>query len=212
MTQATAMLVALALVQAAVLPPASPPAAGPANPASGSVTSAPTAQSWSILAPVPEAQCRPTAKDNDIVVCATSLPSLRLPYPELVGPSRPRPVNPDSTGIVALGATDAAAAKTAGTSITGGGGGGIPLLSMARLAVTKAAKGIKKLTAPADKSKRVAIDLSDPAQPPPVGAVRPPAASALAGSAPSAAPAAPVPAPSIPSTPAAPAPAPASPK
>ncbi|MFM9829313.1 MAG: hypothetical protein ACKVOB_11315 [Sphingomonas sp.] len=171
------MLITMLMAQA--LPVAAehsqPPAQAAANSTTPASTSAPAAPRWSILAPVPEAPCREVPSGPDIVVCASALPSQKLPYPELAQPARPQPSNPHLTGIGALRATDAAVARSAGTSITGSRGSGLPLLGLAVFGLTQAAKGIKKLTTHVDKSKRVAIDLSDPAPP---GAIAPPAPAA----------------------------------
>ncbi len=158
------MLIMMVLAQASP-EPQSPPQPPPQPVVAPAATSAPVAPRWSILAPVPEARCRNAAGGQDIVVCATSLPSQKLPYPELIEAARPQPSNPYLTGTGALRATDRAVAATAGTTITGSGGSGLPLLRMALFGLTQAAKGIKKLTTHVDKSKRVAIDLSDPAPP-----------------------------------------------
>lgn len=178
------MLITMLLAQVPAEPLArqqpAPSLPAPSPAAATAATSAPVAQRWSILAPVPEAQCRERGKGDDIVVCATSLPNQQLPYPELAKPARPQPSNPDLTGIGALRATDAAVAATAGTSITGSGGGGLPLLQIALFGLKQAAKGVKKLTTHVDKSKRVAIDLSDPAPPGAAASPAPPASGSAA--------------------------------
>ena len=65
-------------------------------------TSAPTAQSFSILAE-PCGRASGDTVGNDVVVCGSTADPRRLPLPDERGPpDRPVPTNPDLTGIAAL--------------------------------------------------------------------------------------------------------------
>ncbi|MBX9881413.1 MAG: hypothetical protein K2X73_05510 [Sphingomonas sp.] len=116
---------------------------------------APPPERFSILAPVPGEPCRPGPAEGEVVVCGNALPSQKLPYPEEIDASRPRPSNPDLTGHGALAAMNTPCAAT-----SGGCGGGLPIIPLA-LALGKAL--VKAATPKPDKSKRVPIPLDEPA-------------------------------------------------
>jgi len=118
---------------------------------------------FSILVPVADEPCRPREpKDADVVVCGNPLKSQRLPFPDELDPSRPRPSNPDMTGARALELQSTPCAARAG----GCGGAGIPILGMALWAGKQIVDAVRSgPKAPHDKSKRVPIPLDDPVAP-----------------------------------------------
>ncbi|MEG3175904.1 hypothetical protein U1872_06655 [Sphingomonas sp. RB3P16] len=86
------------------------------------VPAAPT--SFSILQTVPSEPCvrRGKAVDpTDIIVCGKPLPLQKLPYPDEVVLNRPKPSNPDMTGIGAM----AVAGSSPCATMQGGCAGGI---------------------------------------------------------------------------------------
>ena len=92
-------------------------AATPAVPA----PAAPTA--FSILQPVASEPCTRRGKavdPNDIVVCGKPLPSQTLPYPKEVVLNRPKPSNPDMTGIGAMAVEDSSPCATMQRGCAGG--------------------------------------------------------------------------------------------
>ncbi len=162
--------------------------AAPAVTASASATvdapeqAANGSQRWSVLAnPCASAQ----TNGDQIVVCGKDVDAPRLPLPEERGPpDRPRPSNPDLTGIGALNASSAPCATQMGGCIVG-----VDLFG----AATTLVRGVGKVISPGsccdepgestnffklvgdagkgvgrafrkkpDKSNRVPIDLDDP--------------------------------------------------
>jgi hypothetical protein len=139
-------------------------------------------QRWSVLAdPCASAQ----TNGDQIVVCGKGVDAPRLPLPEERGPpDRPRPSNPDLTGIGALGAADAPCATRMGgcqvgvdifgaaTTLVRGVGKVISPNSCCEepgestnffKLVGDAGKGVgRAFKKKPDKSKRLPIDLSDP--------------------------------------------------
>ena len=142
----------LALTQAGAIPAA--------QPAATSTSSAPTEKSWSILNPP---DC-PVVKEGDktIVVCAPGTESgARLPLPDWGPPDRPVASNPNMTAIRALELDGTPCAATQRGCQSGFGPPIAPLVAGA-VALAKSA-----FTKKPDKTGRIAIDLSDPAPPPP---------------------------------------------
>jgi hypothetical protein len=142
----------LALAQAASAP-------APA-PGQRTATSAPTAGSWSILNPP---DC-PVVNEGDktIVVCAPGTESgARLPLPDWGPPDRPVASNPNMTAIRALELDGTPCAATQRGCQSGFGPPIAPLVAGA-VALAKSAFAKKP-----DKTGRIAIDLTDPAPPPP---------------------------------------------
>ena len=133
-------------------------------------SSKPESTSWSILAPVGNEPCRPAdvkpvpGEDDDIIVCAQPIPSQKLPYPNEVVLNRPKPSNPDMTGIGALAAeSEPCATRMAGCTV----GFGPPIVPMIVGAVDAAKSLFAKKP---DKTGRVPIRLDDP---PPTGKLLP---------------------------------------
>jgi len=150
------LVMLLAITQAGATPAAQPAA----KPAATPVSSAPTEKSWSILNPP---DC-PVVKEGDktIVVCAPGTESgARLPLPDWGPPDRPVASNPNMTAIRALELDGTPCAATQRGCQSGFGPPIAPLVAGA-VALAKSAFAKKP-----DKTGRIAIDLSDPAPPPP---------------------------------------------
>lgn len=149
----------IALVLLAQAAAAEVPAAAPA---------APAPQRWSILVPVPAERCKPRAPEADVVVCAGALPSQRLPYPDDVPSDRPRPSNPNLTGLGALAALPTpCAVRTEGCQV----GFGPPILPIAKWLIDRVGEAVK---AKPGKGQRVPILLDDPPAAPANAATRAP--------------------------------------
>ncbi|WP_375397975.1 hypothetical protein [uncultured Sphingomonas sp.] len=123
------------------------------------------AQRWSILVPVADAPCRQRAENGtDIVVCAKSLPSQRLPYPDEVPAKGPVASNPFRTGTNALAVESTPCAVRSEGCIVGFGP---PIIPMIKGAVDLAKRAFARKP---DKTGRVPIDIDTPA---PTGTVLP---------------------------------------
>lgn len=169
------LLMGLSPQSQAAAPATTATAAAPQQAADGT-------QRWSVLAdPCASGQ----TNGDQIVVCGKGVDAPRLPLPEERGPpDRPRPSNPDLTGIGALGATSAPCATRMGGCTVG-----VDIFG----AATTLVRGVGKVISPGscceepgesrnffklvgdagkgvgrafkkkpDKSNRVPIDLNDP--------------------------------------------------
>lgn len=153
---------------------------------------APGPERFSILVPVADQPCKRRPAPDEIVVCADALPAQALPLPDEAASSRPVPVNRNLSGTGAL-----AAQATPCAALTGGCQVGVDIVGAGTAVIRGIQKlvapdscceeageatnplllirdmvgGARKLGgAKADKSRRVAIPLDDPA---PGGRVRP---------------------------------------
>jgi hypothetical protein len=121
--------------------------------------SAPQSERWSILVPTPSEPCVPERKPgdkDDIIICANTQPSPRLPDPDSVPSSGPTPSNPYLTGSGALAAAETPCAISHNCVV----GFGPPIVPLVKGAVGLAKHAFAKKP---DKTGRVAIPLDDPA-------------------------------------------------
>ncbi|WP_294333376.1 hypothetical protein [uncultured Sphingomonas sp.] len=170
-----ALLFWMPLQDRAAAPATSATAAAPEQTANGG-------QRWSVLAdPCASAQ----TNGDQIVVCGKGVTAPRLPLPEERGPpDRPRPSNPDRTGIGALQASSAPCAALVGGCQVGVdifGGATALVRGIGKIIdpnscceepgesrnfiklVSDAGKGVgRAFKKKPDKSNRVPIDLNDP--------------------------------------------------
>ena len=144
------------------------------------VTSAAAPERFSILAPVQTEPCKrqPPPTPEEVVVCATVIPTQRLPLPAERGPpDRPTAVNPYLRPDVAMNAAAAPCATVQGGCQVGVDVGAVRLLGKLvdpnsccdepgqatnAMALVRDVVGSLKGTKKVDKSNRVAIPLDDP--------------------------------------------------